>query len=581
MHQTQNHAVRNRRSALSFCWNHEGLGHASRLTAVHSALAAEGWDSRFLVEHPQRLISDSGVPQVTIPSYRGCLRGDDWWGGAGDSDLCRRVVAAAFEPRPAVIIHDVVVHDAVYAEAVATGARQVYLARPRSDVPDIAAWVLKHAPAIDTVFVLGRPGLRDVRGRLIVRGIENILRQPAEPRAGLWTDEPRPRIVVSPGGGGHAGTGSFLSAALSALAKVTADHSAATVRVILGPYLAETVEVPAGPHAVQVVPYVDANVDLYRDTDLFVGLGGYNTVQEVAASGVRAVLVAAPRAVDDQLLRLRETFADVDQVGVARADADEIAATAEQVLTASGGTSVASPEPARGATEVAEYLTAQQGGVAPQPEAYATGEVVFAGRQFRVDSRVLVPRAKTEVLARLGARAVSEVLGEGGTFVEVGTGSGVVVCTAAGENDNPKVRYVASDVSSAALEVARANAELTGIADRVEFVVADLLDGLPDAGVLVANLPYLDETTALPPEVRAEPRVAVVDRPGEQGLLGTLLGQLAARPVRPRRALFEFDPERIPALVEDALKLFAGESVTADVHHDDQGVARVVVLSWH
>ena len=123
--------------------------------------------------------------------------------------------------------------------------------------------------------------------------------------------------------------------------------------------------------------------------------------------------------------------------------------------------------------------------------AYLTGRKEFWKLEFAVDARVLVPRPDTETLveeavARLGAA------GEGAAprIADVGTGSGALAITLAKLRSDAAV--FASDVSAAALEVARANAERLGAA--VTFVEGDL--GAPLAAhapfsLIVANLPYI------------------------------------------------------------------------------------------
>ncbi|MEU4605926.1 methyltransferase domain-containing protein [Kribbella sp. NPDC023972] len=539
---------------------------------MHRALQAHGWTSKFLVEHPQRMLEDYEFEQVVIPSYQGCLRGDGWWGGDGSSNLCTAVVDAVFEEAPDLVVHDVVVHDAVYAAAARCGIRQVLIARPRADVSDVGAWVVRHAPAVDTVFQLGEPSLRDVRGGVIIRGTDDVLRTPEA--TGLWTDEPRPRIVVSPGGGGHRGTGEFLTAALEALAR-TGTLGTATVQLILGPYLRESLRVPVGGPPLTVVPYVDAKTDLLRGTDLFIGLGGYNTVQEVAARGVAAVLVSARRAVDDQDGRLRRFFEQTEQVQLSSAAPAELAAAIQRALAARP-TAVPAGAGPDGAAQIAGYLSTQYAGTPTGRSEYERGASTFLGRRFVVDERVLVPRRKTELLARTAIGAVTER--PGSTVVEIGTGSGAVICSLAAECGDA-AEYAATDISADALEVARLNAKALGVDRRIDFRQSDLLDGVdrvPD--ILVANLPYLSSETSLPPEVRAEPRVAVID--ATAGLLPALFRQLRARDRRPATALFEFDPERIPELTAAAHDIFDGENMTTTVHRDEKGLARVVQLTW-
>ena len=98
-------------------------------------------------------------------------------------------------------------------------------------------------------------------------------------------------------------------------------------------------------------------------------------------------------------------------------------------------------------------------------------------------------------------------------LVDLGTGSGCLAVTLALEL--PFERVVATDASSAAIAVARANARTLGAADRVEFQVTSWSDGLDFRGsvdVIVANPPYVPERdrASLAPEVRDyEPAAAL------------------------------------------------------------------------
>ncbi len=143
--------------------------------------------------------------------------------------------------------------------------------------------------------------------------------------------------------------------------------------------------------------------------------------------------------------------------------------------------------------------------------AYLTGRKEFWKLEFAVDARVLVPRPDTETLveeatARLGAPAEGVAL----RIADVGTGSGALAITLA--KLRPDAAVVASDVSPAALEVARANAERLSAA--VTFVEGDLAAPLAAHApftLIVANLPYVPtaELAALPPDVRTEPALAL------------------------------------------------------------------------
>jgi release factor glutamine methyltransferase len=142
-----------------------------------------------------------------------------------------------------------------------------------------------------------------------------------------------------------------------------------------------------------------------------------------------------------------------------------------------------------------------------EPVAYVVGRRGFRRIELAVDPRVLIPRPETELLVELALELRPR------TALDVGTGSGAIALAIADEL--PDCAITATDASLAALEVARANAERLGLADRVRF-----LDGTSVAGeqfdLVVANLPYVAESdwASLAPEVTEwEPRGALLSGP--------------------------------------------------------------------
>jgi release factor glutamine methyltransferase len=167
------------------------------------------------------------------------------------------------------------------------------------------------------------------------------------------------------------------------------------------------------------------------------------------------------------------------------------------------------------------------------PVQHLTGQQEFWGLEFEVTPDVLIPRPETEhvvevALERLGARK-DEML----RVADVGTGSGCLAVALACEF--PRARVFATDVSAAALAVARRNAERHGVAARIEFLECNLLDAFLREGasrdrttglagdlafdLVVSNPPYvaLADAASLPREVREhEPAIALFA--GESGL---------------------------------------------------------------
>ncbi len=143
-----------------------------------------------------------------------------------------------------------------------------------------------------------------------------------------------------------------------------------------------------------------------------------------------------------------------------------------------------------------------------EPVAYLKGEREFYGRPFRVDARVLVPRPETEHLVDVAlARTVPRSMSL--RALDACTGSGCVAITLAKER--PTSAVVATDVSAAALAVARDNALRLG-AYNVAFEEADLFPQSGKFDLIVSNPPYIAsaEIDTLAPEVsKHEPRLAL------------------------------------------------------------------------
>jgi release factor glutamine methyltransferase len=105
--------------------------------------------------------------------------------------------------------------------------------------------------------------------------------------------------------------------------------------------------------------------------------------------------------------------------------------------------------------------------------------------------RVFTPRPATEALVNA---ALQRIDGVPMRIADVGTGSGAIAVALA--VNKPDVEIWATDTNEEAVELARANAEKLGVADRVHVVRGNLLEPLPGpVDLIVANLPYLPEST--------------------------------------------------------------------------------------
>ena len=167
------------------------------------------------------------------------------------------------------------------------------------------------------------------------------------------------------------------------------------------------------------------------------------------------------------------------------------------------------------------------------PTQYITGHQEFWGMDLIVTPAVLIPRPETEhviesVMDRVGrAPAPSELL----RISDVGTGSGCIALALAKEL--PQVEILATDISAAALEIARANAARHQLESRIQFREADLLAGFENDAFdfIVSNPPYVGESEEdqVQLEVRKfEPRGAVFAGPTGMEVIMRLVPQARA-----------------------------------------------------
>lgn len=186
------------------------------------------------------------------------------------------------------------------------------------------------------------------------------------------------------------------------------------------------------------------------------------------------------------------------------------------------------------------------------PVQYITGVAAFRQLELAVTPAVLIPRPETEVLVDVAL----ELLPEGGRVLDLCCGSGAVALSLAQEAAAAEV--VAADVSAAALEVAKANGQRCGLAERVEWHCGDLfapLHGTELFDLVAANPPYVcsSDLAQLAPEVRDyEPHLALDG--GEDGLAYyRRIAQEAADFIRPGGYLLLEVGDGQSAAVEDLL----------------------------
>jgi len=172
------------------------------------------------------------------------------------------------------------------------------------------------------------------------------------------------------------------------------------------------------------------------------------------------------------------------------------------------------------------------------PAQYITGHQEFWGMDLIVSPAVLIPRPETEHVIETVLALVTEERAGGQEcrphtirILDAGTGSGCIALALAKEF--PRAEIHATDLSAAALEIARANAARHQFDHRIEFHKADLLEGLnlADMDFVVSNLPYVGESEEdqVQLEVRKfEPRNAVFAGPTGTEVIARLIPQAHA-----------------------------------------------------
>jgi len=212
--------------------------------------------------------------------------------------------------------------------------------------------------------------------------------------------------------------------------------------------------------------------------------------------------------------------------------------------------------------------------LAGEPIQYITGECEFYGLSFSVNRDVLIPRQETEHVVEKVLELASLLVGP--RLVDVGTGSGAIAIALA--HESPGAKVTATDVSDAALRVARRNAERTGVAERIRFLEGDLLKPVAaeQFEFVVSNPPYVatDDRASLALEVRDhEPDVALFAGSNGLDIYRRLVPAAYRVLVAGGFAVFEIGYGQAEAVAE----LFSAAGfVDIEFAKDLQGVDRVI-----
>ncbi len=215
---------------------------------------------------------------------------------------------------------------------------------------------------------------------------------------------------------------------------------------------------------------------------------------------------------------------------------------------------------------------------AHEPVQYLVGEAHLFSMSFEVDRNVLIPRPSTETLIEHVVQHARRTPGfHEPVIADVGTGSGCIAIALA--RHLPDAKVVATDISGAALAVARRNAQRHGVADRIEFKEGSLYEPLNGRFAFIcSNPPYIpdDEWEQVGPNVKDyEPTQAL--RGGVDGMdyVRPLIEPAAGRLREPGQVVVEIAASRkAEALaVANACKGLDNSHVLADA----EGHPRVLI----
>lgn len=206
-----------------------------------------------------------------------------------------------------------------------------------------------------------------------------------------------------------------------------------------------------------------------------------------------------------------------------------------------------------------------------RPLWYIVGDTEFYGCTIKVDERALIPRPETEVLADIVARSVEE----GDRILDLCTGSGCLAVSVANACRDKKITVTASDISDAAIMLAKENAAANNV--NVHFVVSDLFERVYGRyNIIVCNPPYVKsgEIAHLQREVREhEPKIALDG--GRDGLdfYRRLAEEIKGYVVRGGMLILECGEGQVPEI----LNIFSKREY-AMIMKDLEGVERFVKI---
>ncbi len=212
-----------------------------------------------------------------------------------------------------------------------------------------------------------------------------------------------------------------------------------------------------------------------------------------------------------------------------------------------------------------------------EPVAYIVGIKEFFSLPFFVNKHTLIPRPETEMLVEEAINVLRTTCYV--PFIDVGTGSGAIAIAVA--KNYPSATVVATDISKAALKIAKENAALNDVQDKIIFERTNLLPKkikINAPAIIVANLPYLPTRVwqKCPPDVKNfEPKTALTG--GKDGLkyYDELFHQIVARGIT-GIIICEIDPSQKSSFPKLAKRHFPTAMV--EIKNDLANLPRIALF---
>ncbi len=217
---------------------------------------------------------------------------------------------------------------------------------------------------------------------------------------------------------------------------------------------------------------------------------------------------------------------------------------------------------------IKQFKEAARKRLANWPLAYLIGHKEFYSLDFKVNKNVLVPRPETEMLVEVILKYAKRQK-TGLDFLDIGTGSGAIIVTLAHElKKETSALFDASsflglDISKPALAVARQNAKVNNLKEKIAFLESNLLQNIPTKSlknshlVIAANLPYLTpKQTKEEPSISREPELALTGGPDGLKYYRQLFKQLKKINPSSLFLICEINPEQAGPIKLEAQKIW-------------------------